>query len=167
MLKPQDLLVLLKLVVLKDAPWTLASVAASLAMSTSEVHGALSRAANAGLYASKRRRPNRAALQEFFAHGVRYAFAPKRLGMTRGVPTAFSAPGISPELVPPEVPLVWPDPEGTVRGEGIEPLYASAPKAARNDPALYHLLALVDALRVGGARERRVTAPLLAKELGV
>ena len=34
------------------------------------------------------------------------------------------------------------------------PLYPSAPKAARKDPKLYELLALVDMLRLGRARER-------------
>ena len=52
MLKPQDLLVLLKLIVAPSpaAPWTYASLAASLHMSSSEVHAALGRAAHAGLY---------------------------------------------------------------------------------------------------------------------
>ena len=165
MLKPQDIVVLLKLVLLKDAPWTIASLAEGLRMSASEIHAALSRAENAGLYLPNKRKARRAALQEFLVHGIRYAFAPERLGMTRGVPTAHSAPGLASELVPPELPLVWPDVNGTVRGEGIEPLFRTVPQAALADERLYRLLALVDALRVGGARERRVTAELLDREL--
>jgi hypothetical protein len=165
MLKPQDVVVLLKLVVLKDAPWTIVSLAESLRMSPSEVHAALARAERAGLYLPNKRKPSRAALQEFLTHGIRYAFAPERLGMSRGVPTAYSVPGLLSALVAPQVPLVWPDPNGTVRGEGIEPLYRTVPEAARVDERLYRLLALVDALRVGGARERRVTAELLQREL--
>jgi hypothetical protein len=60
-----------------------------------------------------------------------------------------------------EQPPVWPDPEGEVRGVGFEPLCKSAPKAARKDPVLYELLALVDALRDGRARER----PIAEREL--
>ena len=45
------------------------------------------------------------------------------------------------------------------------PLYASAPKAATDDSALYELLAIVDALRLGGARERSVAADILRKRL--
>jgi len=63
MLKPQGIVVLLKLVVLKDAPWTLVSLAKSLHMSSSEVHGALARAQLAGLYLPAKRKPSRAALQ--------------------------------------------------------------------------------------------------------
>lgn len=165
MLKPQDIVVLLKLVVLKDQPWTLVSLAKSLRMSPSEVHGALARAQAASLYVPSKRKPSRAALQEFLAHGVRYAFAAERLGMTRGMLTAHSVPSLGSALVAPEVPLVWPDAHGTSRGEGIKPLYRTVPQAALCDERLYKLLALVDALRVGGARERRVTAAMLDAEL--
>ncbi len=165
MLKPQDIVVLLKLVVLRDAPWTIVSLAKSIHMSASEVHGALSRAANAGLYLPSKRKPNRAALLEFLAHGIRYVFAAERLGISRGVPTAHSAPGLGSALVAPEIPFVWPDPQGTARGEGIKPLFRTVPQAALEDERLYKLLALTDAARMGGARERRVTAELLSREL--
>jgi hypothetical protein len=56
---------------------------------------------------------------------------------------------------------VWPDPTGEVRGQAIEPLYRSVPTAARNDPELYVLLSLIDAIRVGRVREQR----LAVKEL--
>jgi hypothetical protein len=55
-----------------------------------------------------------------------------------------------------ELPLVWPDAEGTVRRQAIEPLYRTVPEVARRNPKLYELLALVDALRCGGARERKL-----------
>jgi len=79
--------------------------------------------------------------------------------------TAHSVPSLGSVLAAPDVPLVWPDPHGTSRGEGIKPLYRTVPAAAVSDERLYKLLALVDALRVGGARERRVTAEMLEREL--
>jgi hypothetical protein len=48
-----------------------------------------------------------------------------------------------------ELPPVWPDQEGTVRGVEFAPLYKSVPRAARRDARLYELLALVDAIRGG------------------
>jgi hypothetical protein len=48
-----------------------------------------------------------------------------------------------------------------VRGQAIEPLYRSVPTAAKNDPELYVLLSLIDAIRVGRVREQR----LAVKEL--
>jgi hypothetical protein len=50
---------------------------------------------------------------------------------------------------------VWPFPEGEHRGVTLEPLYKSAPAALR-DPFLYELLALIDALREGRVRERKL-----------
>jgi hypothetical protein len=52
-----------------------------------------------------------------------------------------------------------------VRGESFGPLYKSAPKAARQDAQLYELLALVDAIRAGRARERRLAAEMLEARL--
>jgi hypothetical protein len=60
---------------------------------------------------------------------------------------------------------VWPDPEGEVRGEELRPLYRSVPEAARRDPALYELLALVDAIRAGRARERTIAIEELKRRL--
>ena len=60
---------------------------------------------------------------------------------------------------------MWPDPEGEVRGDELKPLYRSVPKAARKDPKLYELLVLVDAIRAGGARERRLAEEELTKRL--
>lgn len=123
MLKPQDIVVLLWMCAHPGVNWTYASIAAALRMSSSEVHAGLQRAARAGLYAEDERRPVRAALREFLVHGVRYAFAPRRLGFTRGVPTSHAAPGLSGRVLASdgEPPPVWPHPDGETRGEGIEP----------------------------------------------
>ena len=50
-------------------------------------------------------------------------------------------------------------------GFPIEPLYETAPKAARKDPVLYELLALIDALRDGRARERQLAEKALGAQL--
>jgi hypothetical protein len=101
--------------------------------------------------------PIRANLKEFLIHGVKYAFPVHRGGLVRGIPTAYAAPPLSREIVESsEPPPVWPDPEGTVRGLEFSPLYKNVPAAARRDPRLYELLALVDAIRDGRAREREV-----------
>jgi hypothetical protein len=55
-----------------------------------------------------------------------------------------------------DLPPVWPWHEGNTRGVGLEPLYKSVPQAALRDPKLYQFLALVDAIRDGRARERKI-----------
>jgi hypothetical protein len=167
-LKPQDVLVALKLAARPDGGWSYPRLATELAMSASEVHSSVRRATRSGLLqANDRHSPNRRALLEFLVHGIKYAFPAERGAMTRGLPTAHAAPPLSAHFpTSDEPPPVWPDPEGTVRGEELEPLYRSAPKAARADKGLYELLALVDAVRGGRARERDLAVKELRSRLG-
>jgi hypothetical protein len=167
-LKPQDVLVLLKLVALGPGLWTYNGVAGELGMSPSEVHSALRRALAAGLavQSDDRIRPNIRNLREFLLSGLRFVFMPERGPIGRGMPTAHAAPPLSGIMTPDdEPPPVWPDPEGKSRGMAFSPLYKSVPGAARRDPSLYELLVLVDAIRGGRAREREIAGKELRKRL--
>lgn len=163
-LKPQDLLVLLKLAARPDDEWSYPKLAVELAMSASEVHASIGRAERVGLL--RERSVNRNALLEFLEHGVKYVFPAERGGVTRGMPTSHAAaPLVAHFRSSDKLPPVWPDPEGAVRGEGLEPLYRSAPKAARADAKLYEWLVLVDAVRSGRARERELAVKELRSRL--
>jgi hypothetical protein len=82
------------------------------------------------------------------------------------MPTAHAAPVLRSHFVADDVlPPVWPDPEGTVRGESYQPIYRSAVRAARRDPQMYECLALVDAIRGGRARERKTAEGLLRQRI--
>lgn len=166
MLKPQDLLVVLRLTLEPEGTTpTFITLASDLGMSTSEVHASMKRAASSGLLVANSRSVNRKNLLEFLLHGVRYAFAAERSGITRGLPTSYAAPPLASEFAGGELPPVWPHPEGTVRGEGLLPLYRSAPDAALRNPKLYEWLVLVDAVRAGRARERAMAAKELTRRL--
>lgn len=169
-LKPQDVVVLLKLVALGDQGWTFQRLAVELSISQSEVHAAVRRAVAARLMteaSSAEGRPARAALLEFLVHGVRYAFPPERGELTRGVPTGYAAPPLDKVIAgSSDPPPVWPYAEGKVRGYAFAPLYRTVPEAALRDPAFYELLALVDAIRDGRARERGLARQALEKRLG-
>ncbi len=152
-LKPQDVCVLLKITALDRAPWSYSQLAFELGMSASEVHAGVKRAVEASLMRLDNGwgYPDPAALKEFLVHGLKYAFAPVRGGLTLGVPTAHAAPPLD-RLVgagDTDPPPVWPDAQGSVRGIEFAPLYKSVPQAARRDPRLYELLALADAVRAG------------------
>jgi hypothetical protein len=99
-------------------------------------------------------RPHSRQLAEFALHGAKYAFAADKTPSTIGVPTSHSAPAFAGVFAPGSEDFVWPHPNGTVRGVGVEPLHPSVPFAAMQDAKLYEMLALFDALRVGRARER-------------
>ena len=96
------------------------------------------------------------ALAEFTLHGAKYAFPGVRLPLAVGVPTSHSAPAFAGVFAPGSSDFVWPHPNGSVRGIGVEPLHPSVPFAAMQDEKLYEMLALFDALRVGKARERNM-----------
>jgi hypothetical protein len=51
---------------------------------------------------------------------------------------------------------VWPSADGGARGYALEPLYRTAPTAAQRDTSVHEVLALIDALREGGVREREL-----------
>ncbi|WP_298574473.1 MarR family transcriptional regulator [uncultured Luteimonas sp.] len=170
-LKPQDMLVLLKAVAHPGRRWTYAALAEALSMSVSEVHASVKRSTASGLAVMRGRgdwAPVVPALLEFAVHGVRYVWPAAAGAVKRGVPTSFGVEPLASRLAAAagEAP-VWPHPAGSAKGPGLAPIYRTAPEAALADPALHRLLALLDALRTGRARERALATELLRQELEV
>ena len=156
-LKPQDIFIMLKLVVWDGSDWSYPALSHELSMSASEVHAGVKRAVAARLMDMHRKIPVKSNLLEFLIHGVKYAYPPERGGIARGMPTGYAAQPLRVLIVQPdEPPPVWPDPQGQVRGYEFSPLYSSVPHACKADSKLYELLALVDAIRDGRARERQM-----------
>jgi hypothetical protein len=182
-LKPQDVIVALKLGLVRGSQQTLSQLGHALGLSASEVHASINRGSAAALVDLQERRVRARNFLEFLEHGIRFVFVAERGPIVRGVPTAHSAPplarpiGMLEQLYRPssgpdsqapsgllskpyeahgDPPVVWPHPEGTVRGESIEPLYPSAVDAALRDPQLHQGLALVDVLRIGRSREKEL-----------
>lgn len=172
-MRPQDLLVLMRLALVpaKDQMPGYASLAADLGLTASETHAAVERAVAAQLAtkdAYGRPRVLLEPLRLFMQHGARYSFPATRGPQTRGVPTGYAAAPLDALIraSATEPPPVWPDKDGTVRGETLFPLYPTVPQAARRLPALHELLALFDAIRAGSARERALAIKLLDERLG-
>jgi hypothetical protein len=168
-LRPQDLVVLLRLALERGPAPPYAALAADLGLTASETHAAVERAVTAQLArkdASGKATVVREALRLFLQHGARYCFPATRGGMTRGLPTGYAAPPLNQLIVASSDPVpVWPHMNGTVRGTVLQPLYPSVPDAAARNPALYELLVLFDAIRAGSARERALAIDLLDKRL--
>lgn len=166
-IRPQDILILLKLCLWREKAWRHIDLARDLGLSQTEVSFALSRCQASGFLDEARKRVNRSALLEFLLHGLKYVYPARPGSLSRGMPTAHSAAPLSKKIVSDEHDqFVWPHVDGTVRGQAIEPLYESVPFAAAKDPALHELLALVDALRVGRAREKALAAQELEERFG-
>ncbi|HEY3435719.1 MAG TPA: hypothetical protein VGK41_08705 [Solirubrobacterales bacterium] len=119
------------------------------------------------LYQPKRRAVVPGPLTELLLHGARFVYPPERSGEARGLPTAWAAPPLTDVLVSREEnPPIWPDAMGEVRGFAIEPLHSAVPDAARRDHRLWELLALFDAIRIGGPRERGLAGEMLEERIG-
>ena len=167
-LKPQDVVILLKLVAVGKSDWSFSTLSGALFMSPSEVHAGIKRAIAAKLAIRNidRVKPAIRSLEEFIVHGLRYVYVTDRGEITRGMPTLQAGPPLAEMLVPSnDPPPVWPDSEGNVRGQSFSPLYKSVPKAANQDNRLYELLVLTDAIRGGNAREREIAIKEIYKRL--
>ena len=165
-IKAQDLLILLKIVCWKDRGWQSIELARELGISAAEVSMALERARSVGFLDPEKRGVMKAALLEFLLHAVKYVFPAEPGPLCRGIPTAHSAPPLAKRIVSEESDqYVWPHDEGEIRGQEVSPIYSTAPDAARRDPKLYEFLALIDALRVGRARERNIAAQEIENRL--
>ncbi len=159
-LKPQDLIVALKIALTKEDPaHSYADLGRALFMSASETHAAAQRAITSRLLENDNGtlRANSTSIQEFLLHGLRYAFPGIEGRMARGVPTGAAAPHLR-ELFDHTkgLPWVWPDEHGEVQGPSLCPLYPTVPAACRQDEKLYRLLSTLDSLRAGTAREREI-----------
>jgi hypothetical protein len=171
-LLPQDIVVVLKLLISRRQ--TYAELGRNLSLSSSQAFRSVDRAELARLLEPPAIRPigfvglspNRGNLKEFLIHGVKYAFPVHRGGLVRGMPTAHAGPPLHEffgESFDP--PPVWPDANGTTRGTEFSPLYKNAPQAAGRDLKLYELLALIDAIRDGRAREREIAVRELTSRI--
>lgn len=159
-MRPQDVVVLFKILLLEDTPWQSKDLAQALLLSPAEISFSLKRCEYARLLDKHDRQVARRTFLEFLLYGLSVVFPTKPGAQARGLPTAHSAAPLREQLVSDQL-YVWPDAEGESWGVAIEPLYPRAPQAAKADPQLYELLALADALRVGRTRERKLAGELL------
>ncbi len=154
-MRPHDIVVLLKIIIKNKEPWLQKPMADELIISQSEFSKSLSRSQYAGLLDNTGRNVRRLALMDFLEKGIAYAF-PQRAGfIVRGIPTSHSASPLK-EQINSDESYVWPSASGTIKGQAITPLYKSAPDAVQHDPKLHEMLSLVDAVRVGSAREKKL-----------
>jgi hypothetical protein len=159
-LSSSDLLVLLKLAASDDASASVRDLAGDLGISKSAV--ALSLKHLDDLELTKGEPPNRCvnklAARDLLENAARW-IAPAKVGdWELGLPTAHSEPHLAARFRGDADPVVLPLPHGPLRGRAIPPLHPQAPAAAARDPRLHRLLAIVDALRIGRARDREIAA---------
>jgi DNA-binding Lrp family transcriptional regulator len=164
-MRPHDIVILLKMLILSDENWTFAEIAKALQISESEVSYAMDRNAIAGLVSADKKRVNKLALRDFLIYGLKYVFPPQPGASTRGIATAHSAPPVNQFVVEGNENYVWKYYKGAKRGNSIVPLYDKIPKIVENQPKLYEFLTIIDTLRIGKKREIEIAVQELDKRL--
>ena len=154
---------------LQEDCYSLRQLSGSTGISKSEVSASLQRSKLVGLITEDRKtskpKVNTRTLLRFIEHGLKLVFPAQPNAITRGIPTSFAEPVMENQLMTAgEYIYVWPDPTGNISGQAVAPLFKSVPKAVKQDPHLYAMLALVDAVRLGRPRESQLAIELLEKE---
>jgi len=164
-MRPQDVVIILKMITLRNANWTFSEIAAALEISEAEVSYAMERNKLAGLVSPDKTRVNKLALREFLIYGLKYVFPPQVGYSARGIATAHSAPPVNQYIAENNEHYVWSYYKGTKRGNTIVPLYDKIPKIVENQPDLYEFLIIIDTLRIGKKREIEIAINELDKRL--
>lgn len=165
-LKPQDILLLLKMLANRNSNIRQIDLAVALGISQSEVVYALNRLLRAGLLDESKKHVHKLAAIELVSHAIKYFYPPNFGSYVRGTPTGHSAKPLKGKfIVEEDMEWVWPDADGELRGLALDPIYETAPMAAKCDSELYELLVLLDAIRAGGVRERKIAIEEFKKSI--
>lgn len=169
MLKPQDVILAVKLLCKGKDDWSQAILSQELVISVSEINAGLKRLSAAKLIEQhkdgRRWVVIRNALKEFLLHGIKYTFPAVKSGPAVGLVTAYHHSDYQSHFKQPPLAAVWKDAKATTKGFAIEPLYPTVSRAAKNDPELYSWLALIDCLRDRDNEELDVAEVLLREKI--
>jgi hypothetical protein len=162
-LRPSDVVVACQLTISPLAQFS--SLATETGISSGECHNAVRRLRQARLIFADERRPAIEVLQHFLIHGAPFAFPPVVGPVAIGMATGHSSMAFRGTIDSPDG-FVWPHADGTARGQSLIPLFSGATGLPDRNAPLYEILTIIDALRTGTTRVRKVAAELLATRLG-
>ena len=144
--------------------YSLIALEKSTGISKSQVSLSIKRCTNLKLLLIRDNIPyvNTQNLFKIILHSFAFFFPVKKIGNMPGMPISYSSPFLYEKILSSnQLPMVWPDPKGSLFGEAIEPLYKTVPYAAKKDPLLYEMLVLVDSIRLNNPREKTMAAEIL------
>ncbi len=161
-MRPQDIVVLLKIILFRDNNWLLKDISKQLRISGSEVSESINRSSIGGLLEDDKRTVRKEEFLEFLVYGLKFVFPAVEGRVARGLATAYSAPILKNDFVV-DNEYIWPAKGFSTKGISIKPLYRTVPDACKEDQELYKMLSLVDAIRIG--KREKVVIELLAKKI--
>lgn len=165
MLRPQDIMLLLKLIANTEcARWSQAKMARNLYMNVSELNLSMHRLLLAKLVTmrmdplnEKRKlyQPLLDACEDLIFSGIAYMFPLKLGSPTNGIKTSYGSPLLEGAIASDEPAPVWPYIKGEDRGRSFPPIHPSVPVSITQfpDDRFYNMLCLIDVLRQGNRRE--------------
>ena len=163
--KPQDILLLSKLITLGEEQMRQIDLAIELDISQAEVANSLERLKRAGLIDDTKKRVNRLAAIEFFKHAIKFLFPIEYEAPSRGILIGPSAEFVKKAAKgKSDMIYIVEDVNGKDMGLAIKPIYHSVAKVIRENDLMYRLLCSIDILRgLGGVRHKQVAESELTK----
>ena len=161
-MKGQDVVLMLVLRLHPQDKWTLEELSRLLGQSTSQCFAARNRLRDAHLLSIDPTKPWHVPgdnFAEYLIHGFKFDFPAKLGAPVRGMPTAYSSEFVSKQFRGDDSRMggvVWPSPNGKVVGRSLSPVHSSQLNILANPgyDNLYRVLACMDLLRIGQAREK-------------
>lgn len=163
-MRPQDVVILLKIADKRGVEWSMKDLASELMISGSEVSESFNRSVFSGLLMQNKKQIMKSDFLDFLKYGLKYVFPAKLGALCRGMVTAYSAKPLV-DMIQSSDKVVWAHPKGKERGMLLEPLIPSLPQACELEKSFYELVSLTDALRIGRPREIVIAIEELKKRL--
>ncbi len=110
-MRPQDIVILLKIISKGNQPWQNKDLAAELFISQSEISDSLNRSLVAGLVNADKKKVFKKSLLEFIEYGLHYVFPAIPSTEVNGIYTAHARPFMKENFFS-ETAYVWPQPRG-------------------------------------------------------
>jgi hypothetical protein len=142
-MKPQDILIALKILANPDTPFRQMDLALSLHLSISEISRALNRLASQHLYIKANKTIAVPQFLYFIEHAAPFIFRLNRTGPTSGNPL-FQSQWVQQNRYNPPIQWGWEGHHGTQNLHGYSPFHKSVPKACAKDSAFRRMVLLFE-----------------------
>ncbi len=162
-LHPQDILVLLLMILEKDQPIYQKEMAARLHLSPAAVSYSIRRLKNLGMLSQDHNKIMVQSLLDFIFYALHLVFPAVIGGEALGILTVNQVQ--DEKKNEPNGKYVWRSDQGRDFGQQISPLYESVPLFVLNEPHMYQVLRYIDAIRIGNSREKNLAFKQLASLL--
>ena len=127
-----------------------------LELSKSQIHYSVKRCIQVGLLGEKTLYPKVEPMKELVEHAIKFIFPPEWKGEGKGMATAHSTEPLSELIRSNGVSVIWEEQQGDTSGSILKPIHPSVPSSSRKDRQLYECFALIDAVRSGRIREKKL-----------